>query len=157
MSRAARRAAAALPAAVMLSAAVLLPAASRAGEFRSIATASILYDAPSPQAKKLFVAPRGMPVEVVSTIRLWVKVRDASGDLAWVERDALSPQRTVLAVAAPAAAVRVAAADGAAVVFQAERGVVLELLEPAPAPGWVRVRHADGASGFVRAVDVWGL
>lgn len=151
MNRAARRAAAALLAAAVL------PVAARAAEFRSIATASVLYDAPSPQAKKLFVAPRGMPVEVVSTIRIWVKVRDASGDLAWVERDALSPQRTVLATAAPATVVRAAAAEGAPVVFQAERGVVLELLEPVAAPGWARVRHADGASGFVRAGDVWGL
>jgi SH3-like domain-containing protein len=55
------------------------------------------------------------------------------------------------------ATVRSAAQDGAEVVFQAERGVVLELAEPAPAPGWVRVRHRDGSSGYVRAAEVWGL
>ena len=26
-----------------------------------------------------------------------------------------------------------------------------------PADGWVKVRHRDGASGFVRINQVWGL
>jgi hypothetical protein len=34
--------------------------------------------------------------------------------------------------------------------------VVLDLVEPG-ASGWVRVRHADGSSGFVRIGQVWGL
>jgi flagellar basal body rod protein FlgF len=29
------------------------------------------------------------------------------------------------------------------------------MLEMAPG-GWVRVRHADGATGYVRASQVWG-
>jgi hypothetical protein len=33
--------------------------------------------------------------------------------------------------------------------------VALELLETTP-NGWLRVRHADGAFGFVRAASVWG-
>ena len=49
-----------------------------------------------------------------------------------------------------------AASDQAAVVFQAERGVLLDPIEP-PAGGWVRVRHRDGATGFVRTSEVWGL
>jgi SH3-like domain-containing protein len=130
-------------------------AGALAAEFRSIAAPAVLYDAPSLLAKKLFVAPRGMPVEVVSVVNQWVKVKDQAGDIAWVERADLSTQRTVIARAN--ATVRSAAQDGAEVVFQAERGVVLELAEPAPAPGWVRVRHRDGSSGYVRAAEVWGL
>ncbi|TAK40962.1 MAG: hypothetical protein EPO29_04870, partial [Betaproteobacteria bacterium] len=37
----------------------------------------------------------------------------------------------------------------------AASGVALELLEITPG-GWLRVRHADGASGYLRAAQVWG-
>ena len=57
-------------------------------------------------------------------------------------------------LAGPAPAEAFAGADA---VFQVERGVVLELIDPAPAPGWVRVRHRDGTTGYLRAVDAWGL
>lgn len=138
--------------------ACLWAAAPAAGaEFRSVASAAaVMYDAPSQQARKLFVAPRGMPVEVLSVVNQWVKVREMEGSLVWVERADLTAARTVISKVA-AAAVRAAPQEGGDVVFQAERGVVLELTEPAPAPGWVRVRHRDGTTGYVRAVDVWGL
>jgi SH3-like domain-containing protein len=64
------------------------------------------------------------------------------------------PGRTVIVVAA--APIRQQAQDAAAIVFQAERGVVLDLLEGS-VPGWARVRHRDGGIGFVRVSDVWGL
>jgi SH3-like domain-containing protein len=94
-----------------------------------------------------------MPVEVVLTYGEWSKVRDAGGDLAWVDSKVLVPKRNVVARAA--ARIRSAADDNASVVFAAERGVILEWLETGPA-GWVKVRHRDGQSGFVRASEVWG-
>src|SRR5215467_7944027 len=52
--------------------AVTLPAA--AGEFRSIAeNGTPMYDGPSARAKKLFVASRYYPVEIVVTLDPWVK------------------------------------------------------------------------------------
>jgi len=140
--------------AAVLCAIALQPAA--AAEFRSVgAAAAVLYDAPSLSARKLFVAPRGMPVEVLTTVGGWVKVRDAQGDAVWIERAHLSGARTVVARTS-GAAVRVLPQEGADLVLQAERGVLLELLEPA-AKGWARVRHQDGSAGYVRAADVWGL
>ena len=64
-------------------------------------------------------------------------------------------QRTVM-VKTPVAQIRQAAEDSAAVVFQAQYNVVLELSEVV-AGGWLRVRHRDGASGFVRVAQVWGV
>jgi SH3-like domain-containing protein len=125
-------------------------------EFRSIGeAAAVLYDAPSTRATKLYVASRNLPVEVISTDGAWVKVRDPLGALSWVERKALGDRRTVI-VTAPVADVRQRAEDGAPLVFQAQQNVVLDLVEPG-ATGWARVRHADGASGFVRIGQVWGL
>jgi len=127
-----------------------------AAEFRSIAeSGTLMYDAPSVRAKKLFVASRLYPVEIVINIDTWAKVRDHAGDLVWVEKKALSDRRTVIVTAAVAEA-RQTASDQAVLVFQAQKGVALDIAEP-PAGGWIRVRHADGATGYVRISQVWGI
>jgi SH3-like domain-containing protein len=138
--------------------ACLLPAAigtAHALEFKSVGAApAILYDTPSDKGRKLFVAPRGMPVEVVLTYGQWYKVRDVSGDLVWVPAKALSAKRTVITNAA-SARVRSATDDGSQLVFTADKGVVLELVDTLKS-GWVKVRHQDGQVGFVRTSEVWG-
>ena len=128
--------------------------AGSAAEFRSVAeNAAILYDAPSAKSKKLFVVSHGYPFEVVVVVEGWSKVRDASGELTWVESKHLADRRTVL-VKAPLAQVREAADDNAPVVFQAQQNVLLDLLEVAGA--WLRIRHRDGQAGYVRVTQVWG-
>jgi len=127
-----------------------------AAEFRSIAASgTLMYDAPSVRAKKLFVASRLYPVEIVINIDTWAKVRDHAGDLVWVEKKALSDKRTVIVTAAVAEA-RQTASEQATLVFQAQQGVALDIAEP-PAGGWIRVRHLDGATGYVRISQVWGI
>jgi len=127
-----------------------------AAEFRSIAeNGTLMYDAPSIRAKKLFAASRLYPVEIVINIDTWAKVRDHAGDLVWVEKKALSDKRTVIVTAAVAEA-RQTASDQAVLVFQAQQGVALDIAEP-PAGGWIRVRHLDGATGYVRISQVWGI
>jgi len=133
-----------------------LASAATAGEFRSIAESGTpMYDAPSVRAKKLFVASRYFPVEVVISIDAWVKVRDSSGDLTWVEKKALSDRRTVVVTAA-FADVRQAPSDQGALVFQAQQGVALDVAEPATG-AWIKVKHADGQAGYLKITQVWGL
>jgi len=135
---------------------VLAQAGARAADFRSIAeNAAVLYDAPSAKAKKLYVIGRGYPVEVIVVVAGWIKIRDASGELAWIESRALSERRTVM-VKAPLADIRQAADDRAPLVFQAEQSVLLELVELTGA-GWARVTHRDGQSGYVKLSQVWGV
>jgi len=134
--------------------AVAAPLAAHA-EFRSIGEVAVMYDAPSVRASRLYVAGRNLPVEVISTDGAWVKVRDPFGGLSWVERKVLAERRTVLVTAA-VADVRARAEDAAPLAFQAQAGVVLEVIEVGPF-GWARVRHADGASGYVRITQVWGI
>lgn len=135
----------------------ITPAAFAAGiEYRSLSDVAVMYDAPSKQARQQFVIARQTPVEVVRTQAGWVKVREPGGMLAWVESSTLSPQRTVI-VTAEKARVLAKPEDGAPLVFEAERRVLLEpVSEPAPA-GWTRVKHRDGQSGYVRISQVWGL
>ena len=124
-------------------------------DFKSISAApAVLYDAPSARGKKVFVAPRNMPVEVILTYGEWSKVRDASGDLAWVESKALVAKRFVV-VKTALSRIRASAEEGSPTVFNAEKSVLLELVEPVSS-GWVKVRHRDGQSGFVKASEVWG-
>ena len=125
-------------------------------DFRTVGPASVvLYEAPSVRAGKRHVAPPGMPVEVVARYGAWVKVRDIDGDQAWTEVKGLSARRNVV-VKAAMARVRAAADDNAALLMTADKGVLLELVDP-PAGDWVRVRHQDGIGGFVRAFEVWGI
>lgn len=138
-----------------MAAGAMVPWPVAAAEFRSIAdNGAILYDAPSIKARKLYVASRHLPVEVVVSVEGWVKIRDRSGDLAWAEKKTLSETRFVI-VTAPVADVRQSPDAAAPLVFQAQSQVVLELVEPVNAD-WVRVRHRDGQSGFVKTSQVWG-
>ncbi len=142
---------------VALSIALLTTAtgAAQAVEFKSVGAApAVLYDAPSEKGRKVFVAPRGMPVEVVLGYGEWVKVRDAAGDLFWIEAKALTTKRT-LVVKVGGARVRATADDSGNVVMTADKNVLLELAEPVSS-GWVKVRHRDGQAGFIKATDVWG-
>ena len=124
-------------------------------DFRSLGDpAVVLYDGPSFKANKVFVASRDYPVEVLVKLGNWVKVRDPAGDLAWVEGKSLSAKRTVLVVAV-LADVREGPDDRAGVLFQAEKNVVLEVVD-APSGDWVKVRHRDGQAGYVRIGQIWG-
>jgi len=129
--------------------------AALAVEFKSVGTApAILYDAPSIRGKKVFIAPRSMPVEVVFTYGEWTKVRDVTGDLSWVESKQLSTKRTVV-VNAQNAKIHAASDETSTVAFTAVKGVLLEVSEPV-ASGWIKVKHSDGQSGFIKITDVWG-
>lgn len=114
----------------------------------------ILYDAPSTKGGKLFIVPRGAPLEVVLTYGDWAKVRDVSGELAWTEAKGLTGKRAVI-VRTPGLKVRATPDDAGTPVFSADKGVLLELAEPANG-GWLKVRHKDGPSGYVKSGDVWG-
>ena len=135
---------------------VFAQADARAADFRSVAeNAAVLYDAPSAKAKKLYVIGRSYPVEVIVVVEGWIKVRDASGELAWIESKGLSERRTVM-VKTPLADIRQAADDHAPLVFQAEQSVLLDLVE-LTGTGWARVTHRDGQSGYVKLSQVWGV
>jgi SH3-like domain-containing protein len=134
---------------------LLLACSANAADFRSVQDhTAVLYDAPSRQAKPLYVVSRSYPLEVIVNLEAWVKVRDHAGALTWIEKKALGDKRMLL-VTAPAAEVRQRPEDAAPAVFSAAQNVALELVEVAP-NGWLRVRHSDGAAGFVRAAAVWG-
>lgn len=130
-----------------------------AGEFRSTSEAAVLYDAPSLKSKALFALGRDYPLEVIVNVEGWLKVRDATGTVAWIEKKSIGDRR-MLVVRSPTAEVLAQPEGSAPVVFKAEQSVLLELVDPSYAsttPGWAKVRHRDGQVGFVRIQQVWGL
>lgn len=124
-------------------------------DFRSLAEPAILYDAPSKQGKPLFVIQRHTPVEVVVNIDRWTKVREPAGSLLWLERRVLAEKRTAIITAARAD-IRQRPDSAAPLAFEAVKDVVIELVDK-PADGWVKVRHRDGSTGFIRVNQIWGL
>ena len=133
----------------------MLPSLLHAAEFRSVQTSAILYDTPSEQGKRLFIAAPGTPVEVIVVLDKWVKVRDAAGAITWIASSELSTKRTVM-VTSDQAQIRQRPEADAPLAFEAGKQLVLEV-NGQPANGWLAVRHQDGVSGYIRVTEVWGL
>lgn len=130
-----------------------------AAEFRATTEVAVMYDAPSAKARPLFVLGRDIPLELIVNVEGWMKVRDVSGTIAWVEKKAVGDKR-MLVVRAPTADVLASPVDNAPLVFKAEQNVLLEVADTAyvsTTPGWVKVRHRDGQTGYVRIAQVWGV
>ena len=117
-------------------------------------TSAILYDANSTKAKKLFVISRFTPLEKVVNLQGWIKVRDSSGTMAWIEKRAVSDKHYVL-VNVPLATVRQAPEANAPILFQVTRNVALESLG-VNSGGWIKARHQDGSVGYIKSIEVWG-
>jgi len=150
-----------LPRALAL-AAVFAGAAS-AADYRTTSEApTLLYDAPSLKARPLFVYGRDVPLEVLVTVEGWTKIRDVGGGFGWIPNKSLAEKRMLL-VRVAVADVRANPDDAAPLVFRAEQNVLLDLAESATspattaAPGWVKARHRDGQTGYVRVNQVFGL
>lgn len=138
--------------------ALAIAAPAWALDYLSVATAATLYDAPSLKAKPLYVIARDTPVEQVVVVGAWVKIRDSAGDLLWVEKQLLAPKRTVI-VKSERAKIHQEADEKTTLVFEAERDVVLDVLESVPvAPaGWIKLKHRTGQIGYAKTKEVWGL
>lgn len=124
-------------------------------EYRSTGRAAVLYDAPSITAARVAIAGSGLPLEVVVDTGSWVKVRDHSGRLSWIEQSAFGGARTVM-VRNDSSMIRQQPRADAEVAFRAARGVLLQVSGDADATGWLPVRHADGLAGWLPAHEVWG-
>ncbi len=124
-------------------------------EFGSSSRVAILYDAPAASAQKVSIVSAGYPLEKIITTRDWIKVRDDSGALLWIEAAALAGKPSLLVTAA-LAQVHETPADTAAVRFNVRRGVILEPIAKASS-GWIKIRHASGQEGYTRVRHLWGL
>lgn len=124
-------------------------------EYRSVgAHPAICYDLPQANARKLAVASRGMPLEIVIDNAEWVKVRDNAGKMSWMESKALDKRRTLMVIV-PTADVHLSADAASSVLFRVAQNVILELKQNTET-GWLEIRHPDGISGYIKSTEVWG-
>lgn len=100
------------------------------------------------------MASAGVPFEIFVETDAWVKVRDANGRLAWLEKATLGNARHVM-VTVPEARVYAQNTTASETRFRASRGVLLSA-RGTPQSGWLEVQHADGLSGWIRQHEVWG-
>jgi SH3-like domain-containing protein len=123
---------------------------------------TIVYDAPSAKARPQWLFGRDVPVEVIVQVEGWTKVRDVGGSIGWIANASLADRRELI-VRTPKADVRAGPDDSAPIVFRAEQNVLLDMAENASSaattstPGWVKVRHRDGQTGYVRIAQVFGF
>ena len=136
---------------------MLAPALAAALEFKSVAVPkAILYDAPSTAAKKVLLLSQDYPVEVIVNLNEWLKVRDAQGSISWIEAKQLSGKRTVMVIAANAE-IRSGADAASNLLATLEKDVVLEIADPKPSNGWLKVKHRDGITGYILVSSLWGF
>ena len=132
------------------------PPAAAAKSFVTIGDRpAVMFDAPSTRANKTFIINPLTPLEVLVKLDKWTKVLDSENTNGWIENTSLGERRHVL-VSVAAAEVRGSSGANATSVFDAQRGVVLEVTGAATADGWLPVKHRDGQAGVVRLTHVWG-
>ncbi len=96
---------------------------------------------------------KGLPMIVVAETKDWRKVRDPSGDEAWVRRVALSGIRMVLTTRE--VELRIRPTDDANLSAVADANVLLQLGECIET-GWCRVTSSAGYKGWVPRRYLWG-
>lgn len=95
----------------------------------------------------------GLPLVVVAETEMWRKVRDVTGDEAWVHKPALSGVRRVLAL--EDATLHSKAKDSGRITALVERNSLLEL-EECNENNWCKVKSADGLKGWTQRYKLWG-
>ncbi|MCB6183532.1 SH3 domain-containing protein [Leeia sp. TBRC 13508] len=128
-------------------------------EFRSaVKSGVVLYESPASTAKKVFLVSEGYPVEVVISQGEWLKIRDASGALAWGHLPDWSNKRTVM-VLKEGASLYAKPEPTSPILSKLTKSVWFSLSEPSSSEkvaGWLKVQHKSGAIGWLKQSDVWG-
>ncbi|MBK7354261.1 MAG: SH3 domain-containing protein [Nitrosomonas sp.] len=123
--------------------------------FLSVSSNStVMYDAPSLKAEKLFIVNAYFPVQVLVKVEGWTKVKDSTDTIAWIENKFLTERRYVI-VTTPLANVHQSADIHSPILFQVQKDVVIEWLDSSTAD-WVHVRLPSGQIGFIRSSQIWG-
>lgn len=95
---------------------------------------------------------RGLPLIIVAETEMWRKVRDISGDEAWVRKPALSGSRTVIAL--QTTSLRARPNGQAKEVARTDPSALLELEDCRN--GWCKVEAQNGLKGWARRDMLWG-
>ena len=112
-----------------------------------------LRDGPGTRNEALWKLSRGYPLQVLARKSGWLKVRDFEGDGGWI-LGRLTARKPHFVVKVSVANIRRAPSTKHRIVAKATYGEVLRTLERRR--DWVRVRKANGTSGWVARRLLWG-
>jgi len=112
-----------------------------------------MRDGPGTQTQVLWELKQGYPLQVVERRGRWLKVRDFESDQGWVAAS-LTGRQPHHIVKAPLANIRIGPGTKHRIVGKAEYGELLKTQEKRA--GWVKVKKAQGASGWVARQLLWG-
>lgn len=96
---------------------------------------------------------RGLPLLIVAETEMWRKVRDITGDEAWVRKSGLSGERHAIALSDIALYSK--PREGSSLVAMTDRDALLKL-EECVENGWCRVRGENGLKGWTARYNLWG-
>jgi SH3-like domain-containing protein len=130
-------------------------AACAAFDYVTSGRTAILYDAPSTAANKTAVISAGYPLEVLVRVDNWLKVRDRTGDLLWIQSSDAQGKPSII-VTSPVANILEKPQPDAPTRYRVSEGVTLELSGDSDEPGWIKVRHPQGGAGYLSLRDIWG-
>jgi SH3-like domain-containing protein len=108
---------------------------------------------PGENYEVLWSVGKYFPVDIVKTSGDWRQIRDYEGDVGWIHRSLLKEIPAVI-VKGSLVNIREGPGKDAKVLFQAESGVSLKVEETKGK--WLRVKHADGDTGWIHDSLVWG-
>jgi SH3-like domain-containing protein len=112
-----------------------------------------LRNGPSTAAETLREAYENEPLQIVGRRGQWLHVSDFQGDRAWIYAP-LTDSRPAVVVEADVANVRAGPGRRHEVLYTAERWTTFLVLNQRG--GWVRVRHTNGAEGWIHETLLWG-
>ena len=97
------------------------------------------------------------PLQILKKKGDWYRVKDFEGDIGWVYRKLTSktPAVVVKTRKKVRANVRYGAGKKYKRIFQAARGSAFKLVKKSG--NWIKIKHADGDTGWIYKKLLWGL
>ncbi len=133
---------------------LLLSVAIAHGEMVSVARPKVnMRSGPGTGYAILWELGYGYPLMVKEKRGNWIKVLDFEGDTGWVYRSLVS-RKAHLIVKKERVNIRSGPGKKYRIVGQANYGVVLRTLKCGK--NWVKVKHENGLSGWVKRSLLWG-
>jgi SH3-like domain-containing protein len=108
---------------------------------------------PGKNYEVLWSVGKYFPVDIIKTSGDWREIRDYEGDVGWIHHSLLKEIPSVI-VKGSLVNVREGPGKDTKVLFQAESGVCFKVEEKKDK--WLRVKHADGDTGWIHESLVWG-
>ena len=113
---------------------------------------AVLYSGLSEKSPPLAIFESNYPLRSISRINQWEKVETADKVVGWIKSEYLE-EAELGVVTADSAEVRAQPQPDARVVFVAEKGVMLEVVDDDSK--WLQVRHEEGEIGYVLKSQIW--